>query len=76
MSIIKEYELAKKIDKSIEEVIDLNCETLDNLNHFCDEISNFADSDEHVKNFDDTMKNSFKTTILEAIERVKERHGI
>lgn len=76
MSIIKEYELAKRIDKSIEEVIELNCEALDNLNHFCDEISNFSDSDELVKNFDDTIKNSFKTTILEAIDRVKERLGI
>lgn len=72
----KEFDLAKRIDKSLEEIVDTNNKILNDLDNFCCELSDYANSDNVVENIDGGLKDSFKITILKAIDRVKEKIGI
>ena len=69
----KEFDLAKRIDKSLEKVVDTNNKILLDLDDFCCEISDYANSSNTVENIDGGLKDSFKITILKAIDRVKEK---
>jgi hypothetical protein len=69
----KEFELAKRIDKSLEEIADTNNKILNDLDNFCCELSDYANSDNVVENVEGGLKDSFKITILKAIDRVKEK---
>lgn len=69
----EEFYLAKRIDKSLEEVIDTNNKILLDLDNFCCELSDYANSNNIVENIDGGLKDSFKITILKAIDRVKEK---
>lgn len=69
----KEFDLAKRIDKSLEEISDTNNDILNVLDDFCSELSDYANSSNVVENVDGGLKDSFKTTILKAIDRVKEK---
>jgi hypothetical protein len=69
----KEFELAKRIDKSLEEIADTNNKILLDLDNFCCELSDYANSDNVVENVEGGLKDSFKITILKAIDRVKEK---
>ena len=69
----KEFDLAKRIDKSLEEISDTNNNILNKLDDFCCELSDYANSINVVENIDGSLKDSFKITILKAIDRVKEK---
>ena len=69
----EEFDLAKRIDKSLEEIADTNNKILLDLDDFCCELSDYANSDNVVENIDGGLKDSFKITILKAIDRVKEK---
>lgn len=69
----KEFDLAKRIDKSLEEISDTNNDILNELDVFCHELSDYANSSNVVENIDGGLKDSFKITILKAIDRVKEK---
>ena len=69
----KEFDLAKRIDKSLEEISDTNNKILNDLDNFCCELSDYANSNNVVENIDGGLKDSFKITILKAIDRVKEK---
>lgn len=69
----KEFDLAKRIDKSLEEIVDTNNKILSDLDDFCCELSDYANSNNVVENIDGRLKDSFKITILKAIDRVKEK---
>lgn len=69
----EEFDLAKRIDKSLEEISDTNNDILNVLDDFCCELSDYANSDNVVENVDGGLKDSFKITILKAIDRVKEK---
>jgi hypothetical protein len=69
----EEFDLANRIDKSLEEVIDTNNKILLDLDDFCCELSDYANCDGVVENVDGGLKDSFKITILKAIDRVKEK---
>ena len=69
----EEFDLAKRIDKSLEEIADTNNKILLDLDDFCCELSDYANSDNIVENIDGGLKDSFKITILKAIDRVKEK---
>lgn len=69
----EEFDLAKRIDKSLEELADNNNKILLDLDDFCCELSDYANSDNIVENIDGGLKDSFKITILKAIDRVKEK---
>lgn len=69
----EEFDLAKRIDKSLEEISDTNNKILLDLDNFCCELSDYANSDNVVENVDGGLKDSFKITILKAIDRVKEK---
>lgn len=69
----EEFDLAKRIDKSLEEISDTNNKILLDLDNFCCELSDYANSDNVVENIDGGLKDSFKITILKAIDRVKEK---
>lgn len=69
----EEFDLAKRIDKSLEEIADTNNKILNDLDNFCCELSDYANSDNVVENVDGGLKDSFKITILKAIDRVKEK---
>lgn len=69
----EEFDLAKRIDKSLEEISDTNNKILLDLDDFCCELSDYANSDNIVENIDGGLKDSFKITILKAIDRVKEK---
>lgn len=69
----KEFDLAKRIDKSLEEISDTNNKILLDLDVFCRELSDYANSSNVVENIDGGLKDSFKITILKAIDRVKEK---
>lgn len=69
----KEFDLAKRIDKSLEEISDINNDILNYLDDFCCELSDYANSSNVVENVDGGSKDSFKITILKAIDRVKEK---
>lgn len=69
----KEFDLAKRIDKSLEEIADTNNKILNDLDNFCCELSDYANSDNVVENVEGGLKDSFKITILKAIDRVKEK---
>lgn len=69
----KEFDLAKRIDKSLEEISDTNNDILNELDVFCRELSDYANSSNVVENIDGGLKDSFKITILKAIDRVKEK---
>lgn len=70
----KEFDLAKRIDKSLEEISDTNNKILLDLDNFCCELSDYANSNSVVENIDGGLKDSFKITILKAIDRVKEKY--
>lgn len=72
----KEFDLAKRIDKSLEEISDTNNDILNKLDVFCRELSDYANSSNVVENIDGGLKDSFKITILKAIDRIKEKNGI
>lgn len=72
----KEFDLAKRIDKSLEEISDTNNDILNELDVFCRELSDYANSSNVVENIDGGLKDSFKITILKAIDRIKEKNGI
>lgn len=70
----KEFDLAKRIDKSLEEISDTNNDILnDDLDDFCRELSDYVNSSNVIENIDGGLKDSFKITILKAIDRVKEK---
>lgn len=69
----EEFDLAKRIDKSLEEISDTNNDILNELDDFCSELSDYANSNNAVKNVNGKLKDSFKITILKAIDRVKEK---
>lgn len=69
----EEFDLAKRIDKSLEKISDTNNDILNVLDDFCCELSDYANSDNVVENVDGGLKDSFKITILKAIDRVKEK---
>jgi hypothetical protein len=69
----KEFDLEKRINKSLEEIIDTNNKILIDLDDFCCELSDYANSDSIVENIDGVSKDSFKITILKAIDKVKEK---
>lgn len=69
----EEFDLAKRIDKSLEEISDTNNNILNDLDNFCCELSDYANSNNVVENIDGGLKDSFKITILKAIDRVKEK---
>ena len=69
----EEFDLAKRIDKSLEEIADTNNKILLDLDDFCCELSDYANSNDVVENIDGGLKDSFKITILKAIDRVKEK---
>lgn len=69
----EEFDLAKRIDKSLEEISDTNNKILLDLDNFCCELSDYANSNNVVENIDGGLKDSFKITILKAIDRVKEK---
>lgn len=69
----EEFDLAKRIDKSLEEITDTNNKILLDLDNFCCELSDYANSNSVVENIDGGLKDSFKITILKAIDRVKEK---
>jgi hypothetical protein len=69
----KEFDLAKRIDKSLEEVVDTNNKILLDLDNFCCELSDYANCNNVVENVEGGLKDSFKITILKAIDRVKEK---
>ena len=69
----KEFDLAKRIDKSLEEISDTNNDILNELDVFCRELSDYANSSNVVENIDGGLKDSFKITILKAIDRIKEK---
>lgn len=69
----EEFDLAKRIDKSLEEVVDTNNKILLDLDDLCCELSDYTNSSNVVENIDGGLKDSFKITILKAIDRVKEK---
>lgn len=69
----EEFDLAKRIDKSLEEIADTNNKILLDLDNFCHELSDYANSNNVVENIAGGLKDSFKITILKAIDRVKEK---
>ena len=69
----KEFDLAKRIDKSLEEISDTNNDILNELDVFCRDLSDYANSNNAVENVNGKLKDSFKITILKAIDRVKEK---
>lgn len=69
----EEFDLAKRIDKSLEEISYTNNDILNVLDDFCCELSDYANSENVVENVDGGLKDSFKITILKAIDRVKEK---
>lgn len=66
--IEKGTDLALRINKSVDEIIKQNSEIVNNIDEFGEEISDYINSEEYVIDVDDTLKLSFKTTILNAIK--------
>jgi hypothetical protein len=66
--IEKGTDLALRINKSVDEIIKQNSEIVNNIDELGDEISEFVNSDDEVEDVDNTLKQSFKTTILNALK--------
>lgn len=66
--IEKGTDLALRINKSVDEIIKNNSEIVENIDVLGDEISEFINSDSKVIDLDHTLKDSFKTTILNALK--------
>lgn len=64
----KSIDLTLRINKSVDKIKEKNNEIIDDIDSFGDEISDYVNSDEEVEDIDDTLKQSFKTTILNAIK--------
>ena len=66
--IEKGIDLALRINKSVDEIIKQNSEIVNNIDELGEEISEFVNSDSKVVDVDHTLKDSFKTTILNALK--------
>lgn len=66
--IEKGTDLALRINKSVDEIIKNNSEIVENIDDLGDEISEFINGDSKVIDLDNTLKDSFKTTILNALK--------
>jgi hypothetical protein len=66
--IEKGTDLALRINKSVDEIIKQNSEIVNNIDDLGDEITEFINSDSKVIDLDHTLKDSFKTTILNALK--------
>lgn len=66
--IKKGIDLALRINKSVDDIIKQNSEIIDNIDEMGEDISEFVNSDSKVIDLDYTFKDSFKTTILNALK--------
>lgn len=66
--IEKGTDLALRINKTVDDIIKQNSEIIDNIDEMGEDISEFVNSDSKVIDLDYTFKDSFKTTILNALK--------